>query len=120
MSEETSVKPDCVCSKCTIASHAIHSALLSWGHAWTKLDVNTRRAYLMLSIVKYLSGQQSCATISWQTDVPWTAKDCWDILSICEDWSHDGKCGANLARMAEPQDERFVKMFTDAYGYPYE
>lgn len=105
--------------KSTVANHAIRSALLSWGHAWTKLDVETRKAYLMLEIVRYLSGNAWNDHIPRQDKASWTARDCWDVLDTCVHWSTGGQCGANLAMFAEPEDDRFRQMFTDPYGFPY-
>jgi hypothetical protein len=110
---------------CKIAQHAIRSALLTWGHAWTKIDRETREAQLALEIVKYMAGNQWCSddVLPRQDNTPWTAKDCFEALQHCKNWS-DGTYGASLAVMAymppgDPKQDRLTIMFTDVYGFPY-
>jgi len=97
---------------CDIAKQAIRSAFLSWGLAWTKIDPETRRAYLAVAIVDYMSGQCCPYDKGWEgvKDMPWTAKDVREALSACEAWSETGgdgrKFGVRLIRMAalDPKD----------------
>lgn len=116
-------------TKSDIAKQAIRSAFLSWGTAWTKIDKETRKAYLTLAIVEYMSGMCRPYKPEWEKvgEQPWTAKDVRDTLSYCEAWSETGGDGrsfnTHLIRMAardetDPNDpiEKLEAHFRRIYG----
>jgi len=87
-----------------IAKHAIRRAFLSWGVAWVKLDKETRKAYLTLAIVEYMTGMCRPYQPEWEKvgEQPWTAKDVREALSACEEAGRD--FGVRLIGFA-PRDE---------------
>ena len=92
-------------AECFFATYAIRSAMRSWGPAWDKLDVETRKAYLVKAAVEYMCGQTWCSEerdgrLPRQRGVGWTAEAVWRVLEVCVNWSHQGACGMDLARMA--------------------
>ena len=94
-----------------IAKHAIRSAFLSWGVAWVKLDKETRKAYLTLAIVEYMTGMCRPYQPEWEKvgEQPWTAKDVREALSACECWSETDKRGRDFGvRLIgfAPRDEK--------------
>jgi len=88
-------------AECFFASHAIASAMRQWGIAWSKIDIETRKAYLMLAAVEYMCGHSwnPEAGIPRQEGVGWSAEDCWRVLEVCSHWSY-GKYDQELERMA--------------------
>jgi hypothetical protein len=94
---------------CDVAKQAIRDVFLTWGTAWNKLDVETRKAYLMLEIVQIFAGKTHPSGSDWdefRTKV-WTSQDCMNALEACENWGSKN-LSDKLIFMAERDKDGFI------------